>query len=422
MRSDQQQKDLGKPSRLWNARFVRIISIEALLQFGGYMTNPIVSGFAIMLGASIAVAGFIAGLSAMTSLVARPVTGWLADRIAKKSFLIIASVMFCISAFGCALSTSLYLVGFFRIVFGIAFAFRSAAVIALVSLSVPQEHVGQAVGWTGVSQSLSFALGPTIGSVVIAWAGYPVSFMAAGVLFILGLILAITLREPVHQTNSCSEDETDQQSDADCKAIEESNVSLGTRMRSWLGRFIYLPNLPVAIMAGLSIIPNGVVVTMLLTVGEMRSIEGISLYYTVYALVVLISRPTAGKLVDRYGMYKVVVPALIIETIAMVFFAYMFSLPFVIAAGVCMGLGQASAYSAFQAESVRGIPVDEIGRASNTFFIGTDIGIGFGPFIAGLALQYFGITYMFLLMGGFVLFALLMLVVFQKRQSSKVHL
>ena len=80
-----------KAERLWNIRFVQLVLIEALFQFGAYMTNPVVSGYAVALGATIAVGGVLAGLSASMALVARPLTGWLADRLAKKSFLLIAA-------------------------------------------------------------------------------------------------------------------------------------------------------------------------------------------------------------------------------------------------------------------------------------------------------------------------------------------
>ena len=31
-----------KAERLWNIRFVQLVLIEALFQFGAYMTNPVV--------------------------------------------------------------------------------------------------------------------------------------------------------------------------------------------------------------------------------------------------------------------------------------------------------------------------------------------------------------------------------------------
>ncbi len=392
-----------KAERLWNIRFVQLVLIEALFQFGAYMTNPVVSGYAVALGATIAVGGVLAGLSASMALVARPLTGWLADRLAKKSFLLIAAALFCASAFGCALSSSVAVIGLFRVMAGIAFAFRSAAVIALVSLSVPAERLGQAVGWTGIAQTVSCALGPAAGALVIGAAGYPASFAAAGVLFVIGFAVSLSFREPAGAAPAPRPAKP-----AAPRAAASGRSASGPR--AWLERFIYLPNVPVAVMAGLSIVPHGVAVTLLLTAGELRGIAGVSAYYAVYAIAALVSKPTAGRLTDRWGTRRVVAPALVVELAATVLLAGMASLPLVLLAAACMGVGQGSAYAAIQAQAVRDVPAHELGCASNTFYIGTDIGMGFGPMAAGAVLQSWGVGAMFLACGGLVLLALGILV------------
>lgn len=394
--------------RLWNIRFAQLVLIEALFQFGAYMTNPVVSGYAVALGATLAVGGLLAGFAASMALVARPLTGWLADRLAKKTFLLIAAALFCVSAFGCALSDSVVAIGFFRVMAGVAFAFRSAAVIALVSLSVPPGRIGQAVGWTGLAQTVSCALGPAVGAVVIDAAGYPASFVAAGVLFAIGFGVCLALREPRGAGAPAVA------SGGDGRAARDRDADGG-----WLRGFVYPPAVPLALMAGLSIVPHGVVVTLLLTAGEMRGVAGVSAYFAVYAATALVCKPAAGRLADRWGMRRVVAPALLVEVIATVLLALMASLPMVLAAAACMGVGQSSAYSVIQAETVRGVPAHELGRASNTFYIGTDIGMGFGPMGAGAVLQALGVPAMFLVAGGLVLLALGVLAAHRGRRGEE---
>lgn len=391
--------------RLWNIRFAQLVLIEALFQFGAYMTNPVVSGYAVALGATLAVGGLLAGFAASMALVARPLTGWLADRLAKKTFLLIAAALFCVSAFGCALSDSVVAIGFFRVMAGVAFAFRSAAVIALVSLSVPPGRIGQAVGWTGLAQTVSCALGPAAGALVIDAAGYPASFAVAGVLFVIGFGVCLALREP--------------RGGAAARGRSAAGAAPAPAAGGWLRSFVYLPTVPIALMAGLSIVPHGVIITLLLTAGEMRGVAGVSAYFTVYAVAALVCKPTAGRLADRWGMRRVVAPALLVEVAATVLLALMTSLPMVLAAAVCMGVGQASAYSAIQAEAVRGVPVHELGRASNTFYIGTDVGMGFGPMGAGVVLQTWGVGAMFLVAGGLVLLALGVLAAYRTRPGEE---
>lgn len=60
------------------------------------------------------------------------------------------------------------------------------------------------------------------------------------------------------------------------------------------------------------------------------------------------------------------------------------------------GVGQGSAYCALQAESVRGVPEDLLGRAANTFYLGPDLCMGLGPVVGGFILQRAGASAMFL--------------------------
>lgn len=396
-----------KATGLWNIRFAQLVLIEALFQFGAYLTNPVVSGYAVALGATLTVGGVLAGLSASMALVARPLTGWLADRLAKKSLLLIAAALFCVSAFGCALSTSVAIIGAFRVMAGVAFAFRSAAIIALVSLSVPPGCLGQAVGWTGIAQTVSCALGPAAGALVIGAAGYPASFAAAGVLFVIGFAVCLAFREPRGGGGAASEPRAPQPRRRARRGV-----------RAWLRAIIYVPNLPIALMAGLSIVPHGVAVTLLLTAGEMRGIPGVSAYFAVYAVAALVSKPTAGRLTDRWGLRRVAAPALAAELAATVILALMGSLPAVLVAAALMGVGQGSAYSAIQAQAVRGVPAHELGRASNTFYIGTDIGMGLGPMVAGAVLQLAGVTAMFLAGSVLVLLAFATLVAYRPSEPK----
>ena len=88
---------MGK-ERLWNRRFAKLLCIETMLQFGLYLTRPIISSYAVSLGASFAVAGFLAGLLATAALAVRPVSGVVSDRLSKKGLLVVSCALFAISA------------------------------------------------------------------------------------------------------------------------------------------------------------------------------------------------------------------------------------------------------------------------------------------------------------------------------------
>lgn len=393
------------PGKLWNIRFVHLLLIEAVFQFATYMMNPIISSYVVFLGASLAVAGFVAGLVASSALVMRPFTGWIADRLSKSTLLVLAAALFTAASFGCAFAPDVWWIGLFRVLQGIAFALRSAVVVSLVTVVVSHDFLGRAVGWVGVVTTASCAIAPSVAVGIGARVGYFGCFMIAGALFAVGLVLAVLFKLP-HDIRVCH------------RMLREQGKHVDDRVFR-LRNFVYVPAIPYSMMAALSGVPHGINVSLLLTVGDVRGIAGVSLYFTLYALSALVSRPLAGRLCDTKGFGIVVAPALIIELTGVAVLVVMSSVAAAALAGVLIGIGQGSAYSALQAEAVRNAGVQELGRASNTFYIGPDINMGMSPFVGGFIMQTWGVAAMYTVCFGFV-FAALILFLFMKKRFDSV--
>lgn len=401
------KKDEWVPKRLFNVRFVHLVCIESILQFGLYAMNPIVSNYAVVLGSSVAVAGFVAGLNALASIIARPMSGAWADVLNKKSLLIVSCALFAVAAFGCALSRTVGLLAFFRAVQGLSFAFKSVVVMSMASLVVPRESVGSGVGLLGLAFTVACALGPSSGAALAAIFGYSASFLFAGALFALGFVLCILFRVPA------------------CAGSHRGELRTGKRDRagsfSFLASMFHLPVMPYACVMALMMFPQGMMNSMLFLAGELEGSVDASIYYFVYAFVALIGRPVAGRMSDRVGLFAVVVPFSLVTIAGMLALATSFSTITVIFAGICMGGGLGAVFSAIQAECVRGVPDEKVGRAANTFYLGTDVGMGVGPFACGFVLDHFGVPQTFVFCAFSVAVALGMFAVFDgvKRKRTR---
>lgn len=366
-------------SKIWNAQYINLLAIEVIFQFATYMLNPVVAGYVVTFGASLAVGGFIAGLVALSALAARPLTGLLADWLSKSSLLILAAGMFAAAAFGCAMASNEWVVGLFRVVQGIAFAMRSAVVVSLVSVVVDREYIGRAVGWIGAAQMVACALAPSVSTLI---GSYRESFYLAGALYSVGLLLAVVFR--ISQGMS-----------------HNSNLAIGKggygerRRRGKIHGFLYKPSISFSVMAALAGVPHAINVSLIFSVGEARGLSGISIYFAAYAVAALLVRPIAGRVSDLKGYRAVMMPALLIDLLGSAVLVHMNSIPMVILAGLFVGVGQGASYSTLQAESVRRVPLRWLGRASNTFYIGPDINMGITPFIAGLVMAVWGVTPMY---------------------------
>lgn len=390
-------------NKLWNIRFVHLLLIEAVFQFATYLTNPIVSSYVIFLGASLAVGGFIAGLVASAALAMRPFTGWISDRFSKTTLLVLAALLFTVAAFGCAFAPNVWWIGAFRIVQGVAFAFRSAVVVSLVSVVVSHDCIGRAVGWVGVVTTTSCAIAPSVAAGIGEAVGYFDCFMMAGLLFAIGLVLAVSFKLP---KSGCAD-----------LGIERRRKGCGGKRVIRLRDFVFVPAAPYSVMAALAGVPHGINVSLLFAVGDARGIAGISLYFTLYAVSALVARPLAGRLSDTKGFGVVIAPALLIDLAGVAVLVAMHSLAAVAIAGALVGIGQGSAHSALQAEAVRGADVRELGRASNTFYIGPDVNMGMSPLVGGFVMQTWGVAAMYEVCFGFVSAALILFLVMKKRSA-----
>ena len=65
--------------------------------------------------------------------------------------------------------------------------------------------------------------------------------------------------------------------------------------------------------------------------------------------------------------------------------------------GALLGLGYGNITSTSQSVSVKVVP-KKIARATSTFFIGLDLGLGFGPYILGLFTNQIGLGNMYIVM------------------------
>lgn len=389
----------------WKRPFFHLLSLEALMQFGLYLQNPIVSSYAVTLGASVALAGFVTSLNAVTSIVIRPVTGFVSDLLNKKSLLVFSCIMFVCASVGLVFAPNAVVVGFCRVLQGVGFAFKSAIVVSLVALVVPKSEVGSGIGSLGMAFTVACALGPLTSNTIADQFGYPYSFMLACMLFSIALMLCVLFKAPPAAKGRRAYESND------------SKTSFAQALREAFKprNMFFLPALSITLVVCFTQIAQGMNMTNILLVGKLNAVGGISLYYLVYAAVSFFTKPLGGCISDRYGCAVVVVPGALMAASAMLLLAFSFSFPTAMAAGALMGLGHGSLFATMQSESVRKAQGDEVGRAANMFYIGSDFGMGMGPMLGGFFIDHVGCTGAYLFSMGSVLCGLLVFLVMWRR-------
>lgn len=75
--------------------------------------------------------------------------------------------------------------------------------------------------------------------------------------------------------------------------------------------------LPFTLVAGTFSFTNGIVASYLVLYADEIGVKGISIYFTVCAIVLFIIRPFSGKLMDKKGIAITVLPGLLLTASAM---------------------------------------------------------------------------------------------------------
>ena len=122
--------EVPKKTPLFNRNYVLMIFVNICLSIAFYFFQPILPGYIVSQGISVAIAGIITGLFSFTALVARPFTGLLADRISPKIVLMIALPLEAVFGAGYGLLPSVPWLTTCRIIHAVGFSLAST--VALV--------------------------------------------------------------------------------------------------------------------------------------------------------------------------------------------------------------------------------------------------------------------------------------------------
>ena len=113
-------------------------------------------------------------------------------------------------------------------------------------------------------------------------------------------------------------------------------------------------------------------------------IEGIGTFFTVYALVLLFSRPLSGRLLDRFGASKIFYPCTALFILSYVLVGTVHKLPVLLLAAAIAGASWGSLQPSMQAMAMQSVPPQKRGVASNTCYWGMDLGYFVGPTLGGI--------------------------------------
>lgn len=331
-----------------------------------YLLIVVIAGYSkTEFHASDSLAGLVVGLFIVGSLIGRFITGKYVNSFGPKKILIFGLICLIITQLLYFIPGSVWFLMIVRLLNGIATAIATTATGTIAAYVTPTTRKSEGISLFSLSLVLGTAIGPFFGMLLMNSFSIQILFMICVILGVLSGLLSLFIK-------------------IDFKNVASKNDTSNRKTFS-LGNFIAKEAIPVAIVMMLIGVTYAAILTYLQAFAVERNlVTAASYFFIFYAVASLVTRPIAGRLMDDKNENVVVYPAFIFLIISFAMLMFSFDGWVLLIAGIALGIGYGNLSSSMQAIAIKVSPSTKYGLATSTYFIGLDIGIGFGPSFLGL--------------------------------------
>ena len=352
------------------SRDVVLILIASFFYMASSMlVTPLITGFAGSLGAGGVLMGLVGGLSNFCSLMCRPAVGNLADRISKRRLSTVGALLMLAGYLGYVAAHNNAVVVLARVAQGVGFACCSVCMSTWMSDLLPRDRIGSGMGMYGTMNALSMAVGPAVGVQCWQRLGYHVSF-AVSALFAVGALVTVRLVSDRGMPGAAPAPRRPEPGEEHLHLLDRNVI-------------------PVAAIVMLFGIPYFATQSFLVTYVQTRQLPvAVSLFFPLYAGVLLVLRLSMRDLFDRLPYLNFVLAGAVCESLALVCMTFLPNNGVLFLAAALMAGGYGLMCSVSQSTAILMAGEGHRGLANSTYYVGLDLGMTLGPVIGGVLLGH----------------------------------
>jgi predicted MFS family arabinose efflux permease len=372
---------------LWTRSFI-VISLVNFLQSVNFLLLVIVMSKVATdrFGASPAVAGLSVSIFVIGAFVTRPYFGSHIHRIGQVRTLYIGAFLSVALNLAYFAASSTMLLLLIRFLHGAAHGTAILATGTIVAGVVPRERYGEGLGYFTLGQTLSTAIGPAVGLVLIRHGGFDTIIITCTVISAIALALLPLLG---------------------VKNLELTAEQVAETKGFKLSNYLEPRAVPIGLALMLAYLCQSSVSSFLALYSEAIELtSAASAFFLVYAIVVFFTRPLVGRRFDARGENSVMYAAILVFALSLVVLAVALHGSVLLLAAAIMGLGFGTIQSCGRALVAKVTPLHRMGQATSTFYIFGDLGLGLGPLFCGLLIRGTGYRGMYGVMAGVAMLSL----------------
>jgi len=376
-------------TKVWNPMFISLMVCNVLMSIGMQMTNSILAKYTDSLGESATTVGMVVSMFTVTSLLFRIVAGSAIDTYNRKHLFTGSLAIMAAAFIGHSFSKTVPMLICSSLLQGVAMSFLGPVCLAIAVDSLPKDQISSGVGYFSLSMVASQAIAPALGLALSGRIGYSNTFRVSAGVVLITLLLASRLQYSFEKTKKLT--------------VSLNNI---------VAMEAFVPMLTLFFLGISSVLIQSFLV---IYATNARGVSNIGYYFTVYAMALLISRPLIGKLADRFGTAKVVIPGLFCFAGALVLISFSTSLLHFLVVAVVYAFGFCACQPAIQALAMKFVSKERRGVGSNTCYLGSELGMLVSPAISGRVVENMGYQIMWRAMTIPVFIAILIIFAFRKR-------
>ena len=357
--------------RLFTRNYILVCLSAFLMSFSFFILVPTLPLYLKeTFGISQTLVGVVLSCYVIAVLSVRPIAGFVADTLPRKSVYVAAYAIFVASFTGYFFITqTLALFILLRIFHGFSFGMLTTAGNTLVIDVMPSSRRGEGLGYYGVTNNLAMAFGPMAGLFVISSGNYTLLFLTSLITGAIGLMLASIVRAPR-------------------KVLEKTEFKLSA------DRFFLKEGIRACFAFFLLAMPYGMTTSyMALYASEVGITQNAGLFFTVMAAGLIASRLHSGKRVDKGFVTETIRLGICIaffgamgEALLSVVAGWSIAAGYVLyfLTAFLFGYGYGTMFPAYNTLFINLAPNSRRATANATYLTGWDVGIGCGMLFGGM--------------------------------------
>lgn len=370
----------AKEDRLVGRDFAIICLVNSLAFFSIYLIVPILPTFLEERGYSNSIIGPLMAMATIAALL-RPFFGRLADLRGRKIILLAGTLLLGASTFFYISFTSALPLFFIRLLNGLGLAAFHTAAYAIIGDLAPTARRLQAIAIFYISVDITIATAPIVAENMEAAWGYNAVYFLAGCLGILAFFCSLL----VHETRGEGHH---------AEGVKRPRISITTLQ--WA---IYIVTMGFTLLFGM-------LQWFIVLSSEAKGIEQGELFFTVFAITLIVFRLGVGRKADHWPRRPLIVASAFLTLGGLTVIAYAGNLAIMLVGTFIFGLGFAYLPTTLSALLLDHTLLQDRGAALGIFMAVFDIGILLGGVAFGPLADLWGYTNMYLCGGALALMTL----------------